>query len=320
MKRKEFWQNANVFITSNAPFAEELFSGSEVNFDHISFQTTSAEEYKNYLELIKDDIEIIEEIAHTGRRITIGTIKTPLIVHKWSIDRIEICEPKPKRTALKNSFDHLAFYAENDFDKIIHQLKTEKLKLEFKQFGEDKLVKVKSNDFSIEIRSKRLGSLRSETQPVKSQKDEFDYEKILNEEKEKKLRALADYQNLLKRYQEEKNHDKLAADSKILRKILDVLDDFQRFFNNTKLSEDEKSGIYLIYNKLVNVTKESGMIEIECKEGDHFDPEIHEAVGVISVDDPKKDNSISEKVLDGYKLASSGEVIRAVKVIVAKVN
>ena len=47
-----------------------------------------------------------------------------------------------------------------------------------------------------------------------------------------------------------------------------------------------------------------------------FNPEFHEAIGVVEVDDPEKDGQIIEELQRGFTLG--GKVLRASKVRVGK--
>ncbi len=143
-----------------------------------------------------------------------------------------------------------------------------------------------------------------------------------NEElKDKYLRALANYENLRKRAIQEKEKIYNFALEEVFRKILSILDDFERAFKSFNESEKHKKdyksfqeGIRLVHSNLETLLK---MYNIEPFEsvGKEFDPSKHEAIHVIEQND-EEDGKILEETETGYKIRD--KVLRPAKVIVAK--
>ena len=74
-------------------------------------------------------------------------------------------------------------------------------------------------------------------------------------------------------------------------------------------------GLELIYNKFSDVLKINGLLELNVKKGDSFDPELHEAISQIKSD--KKDSGkIIDIVEKGYKMGD--KIIRFPKVVVGQ--
>ncbi|PJC28010.1 nucleotide exchange factor GrpE [Candidatus Shapirobacteria bacterium CG_4_9_14_0_2_um_filter_39_11] len=115
-------------------------------------------------------------------------------------------------------------------------------------------------------------------------------------------RALADYANLEKRIEKEKEDFVKFANAQLLDKILNVLDDLESAEKHLK-----DKGLTLAGNRFREIFKEEGVEEIEVL-GRNFDPELMDAVE--TVDGPK--NKVVEVVLKGYKLY--GKVLRPAKV------
>jgi len=90
---------------------------------------------------------------------------------------------------------------------------------------------------------------------------------------DKYLRALADYQNLVKRAQQEKEDFFNYAHETFVEKLLPVLDNLERAEQNT-----EDTGIVLVYKELKNILTELGLVRIQIDESDEFDPEIMECI------------------------------------------
>ena len=135
-------------------------------------------------------------------------------------------------------------------------------------------------------------------------------------------RCQADFENYKKMQIESRKEFIKYAGQNIVMQIIPVLDNFH--MSTDHIPEDQKDnawvvGIMHIQKQLENVLAENGTTEIETKEGDKFDPAIHEAVHDSNQEagDSKQEEMqglIKKVVLKGYKL--NGKVLRAVKVIV----
>ncbi|OGM03065.1 nucleotide exchange factor GrpE [Candidatus Woesebacteria bacterium GWA1_41_8] len=135
-------------------------------------------------------------------------------------------------------------------------------------------------------------------------------EKEFGQIRDQLVRALADYDNLRKRVEKEKEQFKYLASLSVIEKLLPVFD---------MLEEAQKhlqdSGLAITINEFLTVLKEEGIEKIDARKGTKFDEELHEAVEVVS--SPGKDGEIVEEVLTGWKF-SEGPVIRPAKVKVIK--
>lgn len=131
--------------------------------------------------------------------------------------------------------------------------------------------------------------------------------KLVEEYKNKYLRALADYQNFEKRIQE-RNEDLVRNATK--RVLLDMLP----FLDNLEKAEVflKDEGLKIIKNQFYQSLEKEGLKEIELL-GKEFNPHLAEAVGVT---EGEKDNIITEIVRKGYTLGD--KVIRVAQVKVSK--
>lgn len=120
-------------------------------------------------------------------------------------------------------------------------------------------------------------------------------------------RALADYQNLEKRYAREKADFVAYAGSNLILKLLAVLDHLQRVKEYLK---DE--GLEIAVKEFVRVLEEEGLQEIETL-GRDFDPVTMEAVEMVR---SKDDGKVVEELSRGYLLKE--KVIRVAKVKVGR--
>jgi molecular chaperone GrpE len=140
----------------------------------------------------------------------------------------------------------------------------------------------------------------------------------LQAEKDKFMRLYAEFENFRKRTAKEKLDLFETAGEKVITNLLPVLDDFERALAEMKKNnEDEMAkGVQLIFDKFKNTLKKEGLKEIEIKQGDEFDPEIHEAIAQIPAPKKKLKNKIIDTVEKGYQLGK--KIIRFPKVVTGK--
>ena len=131
------------------------------------------------------------------------------------------------------------------------------------------------------------------------------------------LRAQADLTNYKRRADEEKDEQIRYANSRLILKVLPVLDDFNLAIGHAKESEAEASwieGVELIQRKLQSLVESEAVSRIDVDDKD-FDPAEHEALAYQESAD-HRDGQVLTVVRDGYKL--HGRVIRPALVILAK--
>ena len=139
----------------------------------------------------------------------------------------------------------------------------------------------------------------------------------LEELNNKYLRLAADFDNFRKRTAQEKQDLLKYGASEVLRKILSVLDTFDRAKDSLKDIDNcqtVKDSYELAYKQLTDTLKKVGMEEIEAL-GKEFNPSEHEAVTQIPTDEYEADH-VAAVVQKGYKLAD--KVLRPALVGVAK--
>ena len=117
-------------------------------------------------------------------------------------------------------------------------------------------------------------------------------------------RALADYQNLEKRVQNEKRDWILSANKSLILKLLPILD---TLFLAQKHIQDE--GLTLSIQNFLDILKEEGVEKIETKDK-QFDPNTMECVSVQE----GEENKVLEEVRTGFII--NGRVLRPAQVIV----
>jgi len=123
-------------------------------------------------------------------------------------------------------------------------------------------------------------------------------------------RALADYDNLRKRIEREKEDLEKLAGLKFILRLLPLLDNLRSAQNHLK-----DAGLAITIGEFENIIKEEGIEEIKPNKGDLFDHNLHEVIDVV--ENSQEENKIEEVVLSGWKFRD-GIVIRHAKVKVGK--
>jgi molecular chaperone GrpE len=127
-------------------------------------------------------------------------------------------------------------------------------------------------------------------------------------------RAAADYQNLKRRAEKEREEYGRLATAALVINILPLLDDLERALMSVDIRLAGLTwvdGIRLIYRKFQAVLEAAGVSEIKA-EGETFDPNLHEAVMYGEGEEGK----VVAEVQKGYRLGD--RVIRPVMVVVGK--
>ena len=141
----------------------------------------------------------------------------------------------------------------------------------------------------------------------------------LAELKDRYMRLLAEYDNYRRRTQQEKEEIYSAAVAEVVKEWLPLVDDIERAVASSE-NMDESSvekvaeGIRLIGKQAGNVLGKLGVEEIEGKEGEAFDPNLHEAVMHVE-DEAFGEQQIAQVFQKGY--TCKGKVIRHTVVKVA---
>lgn len=174
------------------------------------------------------------------------------------------------------------------------------------------------------ISDRRASSHKEPEEPEKEKETEKtgkSLEEQLAEEREKAQsyyaswqRAAADYQNLKRRVEQEREELSRLANAAIIINFLPLVDDLERALANVDARLAGLTwldGIRLIYRKFQALLEMSGVTEIAA-DGETFDPKVHEAVMFGEGEEGK----VIGVVQKGYMLG--GRVLRPAMVIVGK--
>jgi len=133
---------------------------------------------------------------------------------------------------------------------------------------------------------------------------------LLEKEKQKSLRLLADYQNL-----EKQTIDKINVRvDKIILDFLTVYEDFIRAKNAYKIEGGNVDSLNSIIKNMESILDHYEVRPIEA-EGKKLDPKLHEVVQEIE-DNDHEEGTIVKEITKGYIIR--GEVMKYSKVCVSK--
>lgn len=135
--------------------------------------------------------------------------------------------------------------------------------------------------------------------------------------KQDALYKAAETDNWRKNMLKQKDDAVAYANENLLRDLLDSLDNFDRTVEAAEKATDVKSiadGVKMISKSLTSLLENKYNLVPFGKEGEDFDPELHEAIGSTEGDVDKE--KLKQVYLKGYKLKD--RVIRHAKVMVEK--
>jgi molecular chaperone GrpE len=149
--------------------------------------------------------------------------------------------------------------------------------------------------------------------------EESELEKLnqeLQEQKDKYLRLMAEFDNFRRRTAKERLDLIQTAGKDVLVSLLDVMDDCDRAEKQLSTNADnavQKEGILLVFNKLRSTLQNKGVKAMESIHTE-FDVEKHEAITEIPAPTAALKGKILDEVMKGYYL--NDKLIRFAKVVV----
>lgn len=114
------------------------------------------------------------------------------------------------------------------------------------------------------------------------------------EYKDKYIRTHADFENIKRRLEKDKNNAVSYANESFAKDILAVMDSFENAISAMETSEESseenskvlaqmKEGVEITFNQLKKVLEKNNIKEVSC-EGE-FDPELHQAIMQVESED-----------------------------------
>ena len=122
----------------------------------------------------------------------------------------------------------------------------------------------------------------------------------------------ADFENYIKRSEKEKQDLSAYANAKLLLKVLNLIDDFERALHTDADKDTLLQGLGMIHTEAHKLLAEEGVKPIKAH-GETFDPYKHE---IIDFQEGEKDGIILEELQKGYMMKD--KVLRPSRVRVSK--
>lgn len=125
----------------------------------------------------------------------------------------------------------------------------------------------------------------------------------LDDEENRHLRLRADFDNIRRRNQLDREAAEKYRAQTLLSDLLPVIDNFERALQVEATSEETASivkGIEMVYRSLIEATEKEGLQIIKA-EGEQFDPNVHQAV-MQEQDSEKEAGIVLRELQKGYML------------------
>ncbi|BAQ11498.1 nucleotide exchange factor for dnak activity [Bacillus sp. OxB-1] len=139
---------------------------------------------------------------------------------------------------------------------------------------------------------------------------------LLEEEENKRLRLLADFENFKRRASLDKEALQKYRAQELVTNLIPVLDNFERALTVEAKTEEAQSlltGMEMVHRSLVQALETEGLAEIDAQDRE-FDPNFHQAI--MTGNDEEKDSGIVLEVFQkGYQLKD-----RVLRPTMVKVN
>jgi molecular chaperone GrpE len=169
----------------------------------------------------------------------------------------------------------------------------------------DPLLKTEAGEAVIDEAAATQSSLEEQLAAANARADE-NYEKF--------LLAVADFDNFKKRIQRDFDSMVSARHRMLLERFLPVLDNLERALQSNAGGDTLRGGVEQTLRGFEALLAGEGVKAIEVK-GQRFDPRVAEAIGTSAADGVAED-TVVEVAEKGYTLGD--ELLRPAKVIVAK--
>ena len=154
-----------------------------------------------------------------------------------------------------------------------------------------------------EVTQEETSALARELEVVRRERDEY---------LDNMRRMKADLENSRARLEREHARSVELASERLVKELLPVLDSLERAL---EADGDVKEGVEATRDQLVDVLTQEGLNPISSKEGQSFDPAVHEGL-MTKPSNEHEEDTVIQTLERGYAL--NGQLIRPAKVVVSK--
>lgn len=132
------------------------------------------------------------------------------------------------------------------------------------------------------------------------------------------LRALRNLEATEARLERNARREAEETRGKLVQELLPVLDNLDRTLRAAQPGRSDPAlveGVRMVRHQLEGVLRGYGVERIDAL-GQRFDPAVHEAIGMVAVDDPQRHGAVVHQAEPGYRMAS--RLLRPARVSVGK--
>ena len=125
----------------------------------------------------------------------------------------------------------------------------------------------------------------------------------LRDERDKRLRLAAEFENFKKRTTRERSESIKFANERILKEFLSVVDNLERALHHGKEGNEGESlvqGVELVHKQCTDLLTRFNVTPIDGV-GATFDPVVHQAVSRVETGE-HPDNTVADELQKGYRL------------------
>jgi molecular chaperone GrpE len=176
---------------------------------------------------------------------------------------------------------------------------------------------VNETGIEIEDESQPDGAATTSEDAVQIQNDLDQLQTELNAARERHLRLAAEFDNYRKRVARDQTESVARAQSNLVGKLVEVLDDLERVAHHSDNASAEVllQGVQLVERKLRQSLEASGLERIAAEDA-LFDPAIMEALTTVPAQSEAEDDHVANVFQPGYRY--QGVLLRPARVVVKK--
>lgn len=304
-------------ISKTSQLVLENIKDFTYSIDYVAITTKSNDEYDFYASELDKLATLIYEMEGVLFKLNSG-----LTIENFTIEYIRVV--KPKKDESRIGYIDLK---DVDFTDAKKRLKDLDNYEEFKASDNKdvEVVGLSTHEISFFIAQTPLIQELEHIMKNKTEKDtqpsnevhNSELEKQLQEEKEKRMKALADLQNFRKRMEQERATFGAIANMSLIQELLEVFDDIGLALNDAELTlETAKSSLVNARQKLEKTVQSAGVERIEIQVGDEYDKEKMEAISTIP--DENNKGKVIAVIKSAYKYSNQDGILSPAKVIVGK--
>ncbi|HEY7221689.1 MAG TPA: nucleotide exchange factor GrpE [Candidatus Binatia bacterium] len=128
------------------------------------------------------------------------------------------------------------------------------------------------------------------------------------------LRALADFENYRRRVERDRASAAQSGKRDVILPLLEVLDGFERALQIDDTPPSVTEGLLALQRQFLRLLEAQGIAPLESV-GQPFNPELHDAIGVVQTDEVES-GAVAEELQRGYRWGD--DVLRPARVRVAR--